>query len=313
MTQEGLPQRFKSTNEKKHHMQDIEKWREAGRIAAEALEYGRTLIKNGAVVREVCDKIDAKIIALGALPAWPTQIGLDDVAAHATPDHDDDTTFDGNIACLDVGAHIDGCVGDNALTVDLSGKYGTLVKASKEALDAAIRTVRVGATLGEIGRAIEDVMSSHGVQSVRNLSGHGIEPFVIHAKPSIPNFDTKDKRTLTGNQIIAIEPFSTDGAGMVAEADQANIFAVQNDKTVRSPFGREILTFVKKEYGALPFCSRWLVAKFGAGKTQFALNELLKNGVLHAHPPLIERSGGMVAVFEKTLFVGEKVEVLTKL
>src|ERR1041385_8206807 len=130
-------------------MENLESWRKAGKIAAQALEYGRGLIKNGAIVREVCDKIDAKIIALGAKPAWPTQVGLDAVAAHFTPDHEDQTVFENNLVCLDVGAHVDGFVGDNATSVDLSGKYSDIIKASDEALKAAIKTVRVGATLGE--------------------------------------------------------------------------------------------------------------------------------------------------------------------
>ena len=128
-------------------MEDFDKWKKAGKIAAEALEYGRGLIKNGAVIREVCDKIDQKIIDIGALPAWPTQVGLDAVAAHSTPEDDDNSVFDNNLVCLDVGAHIDGCIGDNALSVDLSGKYSDILKASDEALKNAMKTVKVGVTL----------------------------------------------------------------------------------------------------------------------------------------------------------------------
>ncbi|MBI4146451.1 type II methionyl aminopeptidase [Candidatus Woesearchaeota archaeon] len=293
-------------------MQDLDKWRKAGKVAAEALEYGRGLIKNGAKIVEVCDKVDQKIRDLGALPAWPSQVGLDSVAAHWTPDLDDDAVFDNNLVCLDVGAHVDGCVGDNACSVDLSGKYNDLLKASEDALNAAIKVVRVGASLGEIGAAIQEAMDKHGVVPVRNLCGHGISPWVIHDKPSVPNYDTNDKRALQGDQIIAIEPFSTNGAGLVVEAERANIFALENKRPVRSPFAREILSFVEREFNVLPFASRWIVKKFGVAKTNLALNELLRAGVLHAYPPLVEKDKGMVAVFEKTLFVGDKVEVLTR-
>jgi len=292
-------------------MENLDKWRQAGKIAAEALEYGRGLIKNGAVVREVCDKIDQKIIDLGAKPAWPSQVGLDAVAAHSTPEHDDMAVFDNNLVCLDVGAHVDGCVGDNALSVDLSGKYGDIMKASEEALRAAIKTVRIGASLGEIGKAIQDVIEGYKLAPVRNLSGHGISPWVIHDKPSVPNFDTKDNKTLQGDQIIAIEPFATNGAGLIYEAEQGNLFALVNVKPVRSPFAREVLSFIGENYKNLPFTTRWLIKQFGVGKTNFALNELMRLGMLHAYPPLIEKNKGMVAVFEKTLYVGDKVEILT--
>lgn len=294
-------------------MEDLDKWKKAGKIAAEALEYGRGLIKNGAVIREVCDKIDQKIIELGAKPAWPSQIGLDAVAAHSTPEDDDNSVFDNQLVCLDVGAHIDGCIGDNAVSVDLSGKYSDILKASEEALKNAMKTVRVGVTLGEIGRVIQETIQSYNLQPVKNLCGHGISPWIIHDKPSIPNFDTKDMRTLQGDQIIAIEPFATDGAGMIYEADHGNIFALVNVKPVRSPYAREILKFIGENYNNLPFTTRWLIKQFGKGKTSLGLNELMRAGILHAYPPLIEKNKGMVAVFEKTLYVGEKVEVLTKI
>ncbi len=294
-------------------MEDLDKWRKAGKIAAEALEYGRQLIKNGAVIREVCDKIDQKIIDLGAKPAWPSQMGLDAVAAHSTPSDDDNSVFDNNLVCLDVGAHIDGCVGDNATSVDLSGKYKDILKASEEALNNAIKVVKIGATLGEIGRVIQETIEKHGLVPVRNLSGHGISPWVIHDAPSIPNFDTKDDRALQGDQIIAIEPFATNGAGMIYEAEQANLFSLVGKRPVRSAYAREILQFIETNYNTLPFTKRWLVKQFGLGKTNLALNEMLRLGMLHPYPPLIEKNKGMVAVFEKTLYVGDKVEILTKI
>jgi methionyl aminopeptidase len=129
---------------------EYEKWKKAGRIAAEALQYGKSLIKPGASMREVCDKVDAKIIELGARPAWPTQIGCNEVAAHYTPDPDDDAVFQDELVCLDVGAHVDGYVGDNALTVDLSGKHGKFVEAAKHAMEAAAKMVKPGASISEI-------------------------------------------------------------------------------------------------------------------------------------------------------------------
>ncbi len=294
-------------------MDDFDKWKKAGKVAAEALEYGKSLIKNGAVIREVCDKIDQKVFDLGARPAWPAQIGLNSVAAHATPDPDDDAVFDNQVVCLDVGAHVDGCVGDNALSVDLSGEYSDILKAADEALKNAIKVVQVGVSLGEIGKVIQETMESHNCVPVRNLSGHGISPWVIHDKPSVPNYNTKDERTLEGDQIIAIEPFATNGAGSIYESEQGNIFSLVDKKPVRSAYAREVLQFVEEEYNTLPFTTRWLSKKFGLGKTNLALKELNRLGMLHAYPPLLERGKGMVAVFEKTLFVGDKVEVTTKI
>lgn len=292
-------------------MEELDNWKKAGRIAAEALEYGKHLIVNGAVIREVCDKIDKKIAELGALPAWPTQVGLDAVAAHFTPEYDDNSVFDDNLVCLDVGAHVDGFVGDNATSVDLSGKYSDVLKASEQALNNAIALVKEGVALGEIGKAIQKTIESFSLVPVRNLSGHGISQWVIHDKPSIPNYNTNDQRELQKG-IIAIEPFATNGAGMVQEADKSSIFAVVSVKPVRSPYSREILNFILSHYKNLPFARRWLVAEFGIGKANLALNEFAQLGMIHSYPPLVDKNKGVVAVFEKTLHIGEKTEVLTK-
>lgn len=292
-------------------MENIEKWRETGKITAEALMFGKKLIKPGAKLIDVADAIDNKIISLGAKPAWPTQISLNEVAAHFTAEPADETILKDQLVSIDVGAHIDGFVGDTACTVDLSGKNAKLIEATKEALRNAIKTVAIGVEIREIGRVIEETIKKFGFLPIKNLSGHGISRWTIHDEPSIPNYDNGDKTVLKKGQIIAIEPFATTGGGMVDEADKGNLFSLTHPKPVRSPFAREILSFISQNYQTLPFTTRWLTAKFGVGKTNLGLRELLLSGSLHAHPPLIEVSKGLVSVYEQTLLVDDKVEVLT--
>lgn len=292
--------------------EDIEDWRKAGKIAAQALQHGGKLIKKDASLLEVSDEIEKKIIDLGGQIAFPAQISCDHLAAHYCADPDDKTLFKDQIACLDVGVHVNGAIGDNALTVDLSGKYADLVKASREALNNAIKIIQIGTTLGEIGKTIQETISSHGFSPIKNLSGHGLDYYNIHTSPTIPNFDTGDKIKLEKGMVIAVEPFATDGAGMIYELDRANIFALINPKPVRSPFAREILKFITHNYKTLPFTTRWLSKKFGLGKTNFALRELLKNEIIKQFPPLPEKNKGMVSQAEHTLLIDDKVEILTK-
>jgi methionyl aminopeptidase len=186
-----------------------EDWIKAGKIAAETLEHGRLMIKKGNKLVDVCDACDKKIYELGAIPAFPSQISCNDIAAHFCPEENDETVFDEQLASLDVGACLNGAIGDNAVTVDLSGKYSDLVKASRDALNNALKTVKVGATLGEIGKAIQESIESYGFSPIRNLSGHGLASYNIHDKPSIPNFDTGDDTQLEEGMHIAIEPFAT--------------------------------------------------------------------------------------------------------
>ncbi len=292
--------------------ENIDNWRKAGRIAAQALQYGAKLLKKGAILREVCDAVDQKIIDLGAKPGWPTQVGCDEVAAHYTPDPDDNTACEDQLICLDVGAHVDGCIGDNALTVDLSGKYSDLAKTAKSAFEAARKEVKIGAKIKDISAAIQNAITDAGFAPVKNLSGHSISPYVIHDAPTIPNINTNLNTTLVKGQVIAIEPFATTGGGLVDESERANLFALWNKKPVRSQYAREVLKFVEQEYKNLPFTTRWLAKKFGQGRTSLALRELQQAGALHSYPPLVEVDKGMVAVHENTLLVDDKVEVLTR-
>lgn len=293
-------------------MENLEDWKKAGKIAAEALEYGRGLIKKGASLLEVSDKIEEKINKLGAKPAFPVQISCDHFAAHYCAEPDDKTILTNQLVSLDVGVHVNGAIGDNAVTIDLSGDHEDLVKASRDALNNAAKILRIGVPLNEIGRVIQETIQSFNFSPIKNLSGHGLDLFQIHTKPTVPNFDNGNDEELKKGQIIAIEPFATTGAGMIYETERAHIFALKNPKPVRSPFAREILNYIAEEYQTLPFTTRWLSKKFGLGKTNLALRELLHNGSIDKFPPLPEKNKGLVSQAENTFFIGEKVEVLTK-
>ena len=291
--------------------EDLEKWKKACRISAEALAYGKTLIRKGEPVVVVCDKVDEKIMQLGAKPSFPAQISLNHVAAHYCGEKDDPFLLDG-ILKLDVGAHIDGFSGDNALTVDLSGEHEKLVEASREALNAAIEVIRPGITLGEIGRVIEAKIREHGYKPIRNLSGHGIGKFEIHTSPTVPNFDSGDTTRLEDGQIIAIEPFATNGAGMIAESGEAGVFSLGVRRPVRDQFARQLLDEIQQEYGTLPFAKRWLTRKYSTMRVNLAFNQFMQQGIIIQYPPLVEKAKGMVSQAEHTVLVKDKAVVLTR-
>ena len=146
----------------------------AGRISAEVLEYGKSLIKKGNSLLDATEKIEAKIFELGGKPAFPVQISCNEIAAHFCPEEDDNTIFEEQVVSLDLGVHVDGAIGDNAYTIDLSGSYLDLVKAAQKALEQALKITNVGTELREIGKTINDTIKSYGYNPVRNLSGHGL-------------------------------------------------------------------------------------------------------------------------------------------
>ncbi len=291
--------------------EELEKWKKACRVSAEALQYGKTLIKKGEKVIDVCDKMDEKIRQLGAFPSFPAQISLNNVAAHYCGDKDDALVLDG-VVKLDVGAHYEGFLGDTALTVDLTGENENLVKASNEALNAAIEIIRPGITLAEIGDVIEEKIAEYNFKPIRNLSGHGVGKFEIHTSPTIPNFDNNDKTKLEENQIIAIEPFATNGAGLVYESGEAGVFSLIARKPVREQFMREILMEIEK-HETLPFAKKWLTRKFPPLRVNMALNQLLRQGIIMQYPPLVEKNKGLVSQAEHTILVKDKPVVLTRI
>jgi len=290
----------------------ISNLKKAGNIAAQARDYGASMIKPGASVLEVTEAVEKKIVELGGGFAFPTQISLNDVAAHYCADPDDKLIFkEGDIAKIDVGVHIDGYIGDTAVTVDL-GTNPDLVNASHEALAAAIMIAKPGVTLGQLGRAIDAAIRKRGMTPVINLSGHGLDQYVFHGSPSIPNVDTGDRTKLEKGMVIAIEPFATPGKGLIYESGNANIFSQVSEKPVRNMITRDVMKEISK-YRMLPFTTRWLVRKFPLYKVNFALKELMNMDIIRSYPPLPERTHAFVSQAEHTLIVDDEPIVTTRL
>ncbi len=287
----------------------LEKYRQAGRILKEVREAAVGRVQKGAKLYDVAEAIEADIVARGGRPAFPVNISLDAEAAHDTPEPGDIRIFEENIVKVDIGVHVDGYIADTAVTVDLSGRNADLLKASEKALEEAIKAVKAGVSTAEIGSVIEATIDGFGFKPVYNLTGHGLERYVQHAPPSIPNRKMGQGITLQANQVIAIEPFATDGVGLVVEGNFAEIFGVTMMKPVRLPWERDMLKAIQA-FDGLPFARRWLA---GHKRSEKTLDALMRSGVIHAYPVLIEQAGGMVSQAEHTLIVTEDgCEVTTR-
>jgi len=207
--------------------EDLSNFKKAGRIAGEARDFGKSLMKEGALVVEVLDKIEEFIVKKGAGIAFPAQMSFNTVAAHSCSVEDDDRIIEKeDVIKLDVGAHINGFIGDTALTVNLSGEYKELLNASKNALYKSFNLFRDGVSVGVIGSNIQSVITDAGFQPVRNLSGHGLGKYQIHTKPSIPNIALRESAVLHSGMTVACEPFATDGKGLIAESGEATVFSL---------------------------------------------------------------------------------------
>lgn len=288
---------------------DIENWRKAGRIAAEVLEYGKSIIKKDKYLLDVAEKIEKRIFDLGAKPAFPVNISFNETAAHDTPAFDDKRTFQDDLVKLDVGILYNGAIGDTALTIDLTNSNKDLIRAAEDALKNAIKIIRPEISLREIGKEIMTTISEYGFFPIRNLSGHGLKEYNFHAEPTIPNYDNGDEKKLTKGQIIAIEPFATTGAGIVTESGNAQIFQLLNKKPLRDMTARQILNKIES-YQGLPFCLRWL--KFPPLRLNLSIREMERLDMLRKFAPLADKNSGLVAQAEHSVYVDDEAIVLTK-
>ncbi|NJL44156.1 MAG: type II methionyl aminopeptidase, partial [Nitrosarchaeum sp.] len=199
--------------------------------------------------------------------AFPAQSSINACAAHYCPDETDETAYgEDDLVKIDIGAHVEGYVADNAVTVATGKHWKEHITASQDALKAAIKAAVPGASPRDIGAEIEAAIQSHGLEPIRNLSGHGIGHYAIHCEPSIPNYPSPaDQTPLTEGQTIAIEPFATNGAGLIHSKGTATIFMLRGTVTPRSQHARDILKTITA-YQGLPFTTRWLTRIHGRAK-----------------------------------------------
>lgn len=292
--------------------QEIESIRKAGKIVVEVRKFAREFIKKDIPLLEIAEKIERKIIELGGKPAFPTNLGINEFTAHYTPNYNDETKANGLLK-VDFGVEINGYTADNAFSIDLinSEQNKKLIKSSEEALANAIQAVRENKTLGEIGSEIQKSAEKYQFSPIKNLSGHGIEKYELHAGITIPNYDNKSSLVLKDG-IYAIEPFITIGQGLVYDGKPSGIYQLKGEAGIRDKNAREIYNYIIGEYKTLPFCSRWLVKKFGT-RALLSLSLIEQTGAIHQFSQLIEKSKSPVAQTEHTIIINEgKVEVVTE-
>ncbi len=287
-----------------------EKILQAGKIAAQVRDWIKPQIKKDVLLLELAEKIEEKIIELGGKPAFPTNLGINDVTAHYTPTYNDETKAYGLLK-IDFGVSVDGWISDTAFSVDLenSDENKKLIEVSEKALQNVIKILKPEISLGEVGKIIQQTIESEDLSPIANLTGHSIEQYELHSGKTIPNIVNKNPETF-GTGIFAIEPFVTKGNGRVYEGKPSGIYSLQNEKNPRSQIAREVLEYIIENYKTLPFCSRWIVKEFGT-KALFGLRELEKINVLHQYPQLIESSHNNVAQSEHTILIEKDKVVVT--
>jgi methionyl aminopeptidase len=284
----------------------LEYYLDAGRIASSILQEGSSFIRPGVTILEVVEKTEDMVAAKGAELAFPLNISINECAAHDTASKGDMRVFnEGEMVKFDLGVHIDGYIADIATTVDL-GDHSQLLEASRAALEAAIALVQPGIRVGELGGAIQEEIEKRGFHPVVNLTGHGLDRFVIHRSPNVPNIRIAGSCVLEEDMVFAIEPFASSGSGVVSDRKRTEIFRQIGLKPVRLPAARRILDEIGNRHG-LPFARRWLAEEH----PDIPIRHLLSAGLLHPYPVLADLPGSFVSQHEHTIIVTDGGSIVT--
>lgn len=289
---------------------ELTKLKQAGEFAKQVKDYARAIIKPKTPLLEIAEKIENKILELGGKPAFPVNLSINEIAAHFTPSYNEISTAHGLLK-VDIGVHVDGFTADTAFSLDLedNNENKKLIEAAESALKEAIEKISYNIPLKEIGKSIETAIVKFGFQPIINLSGHSIEQYELHSGITIPNHNNSQEFKLPEGT-YAIEPFATSGTGKVIDGKPSGIYKLEKEGSVRDSFAREVLSYIKEEYKSLPFCSRWLVKKFGT-RALIALKRIEEAGLLHQYPQLVEQNRKPVAQAEHTVVITKTEKIVT--
>jgi methionyl aminopeptidase len=295
------------------------------RLAAEAhrqtRQYIQKWIKPGMTMIEICEELEntaRKLIAENGLKAglaFPTGCSRNHCAAHYTPNAGDPTVLEyDDVVKIDFGTHINGRIIDCAFTHTFNPKYDKLVEAVRDATNTGIRAAGIDVQLCEIGSAIQEVMESYEleldgktypIKSIRNLNGHSISPYRIHAGKTVPIVKGGEATVMEENEFYAIETFGSTGRGVVHDDMDCSHYMKNFESSyvpLRLQSSKTLLNIINKNFGTLAFCKRWL-DRAGATKYQMALKDLCDKGVVDAYPPLCDIKGCYTAQFEHTIML----------
>lgn len=305
--------------------------RRAAEVHRQVRKYVQKIAVPGVKLIDMCEKLEEtvrtliEVDGLKAGIAFPTGCSLNHVAAHWTPNGGDKTVLGyDDVMKIDFGTHVEGRIIDCAFTVAHNPRYNPLLEAVREATNTGIKTAGVDVRLCDIGAAIQEVMESYEVEldgttyqvkSVRNLNGHSISPYHIHAGKSVPIVKGGEATRMEEGEFFAIETFGSTGKGYVREDLEVSHYMKNFDVgyvPLRLPRAKQLLNTIDKNFGTLAFCRRYL-DRLGEQKYLMGLKNLCDAGVVDPYPPLVDAKGSYVAQYEHTIYLHPtKKEVLTR-
>jgi methionyl aminopeptidase len=244
--------------------------RHSGRLAAEMLDYITDFVKPGITTGEIDDlcvafhkKHNATAGPLG-FHGYPKSVctSVNEVICHGIPGKQ--VLRDGDIINIDVTPILDGWVGDTSRMFyvgNVPAKARKLCEATYEAMMRGIGQVRPGATLGDVGHAIQSYAENLGYSVVRDFGGHGIGR-VMHTVPQVLHYGSRGKGLrLEAGMFFTIEPMLNIGTpdgefmadGWTVKTRDRSLSAQFEHTVAVTETGFEIFTLSPKGYHFPPY------------------------------------------------------------
>ncbi len=207
---------------------EIEQMRRAGRMVGETLGELVEMVQPGRKLSELDQFVIDKFKRQDVTPTFLGYQGFPHTICASINDQivhgfaTERQLQEGDILSIDLGATIDGWVGDSATTVGvgtISADAQRLLDVTAESLTAGIATARIGVRKGDIAAAIQEVIESAGYGVVRGYVGHGVGRD-MHEPPSMPNYGRRGSgMTMRRGMVVALEPMATIGDPATAVLD----------------------------------------------------------------------------------------------
>lgn len=331
-------QQYRTTNEEKRHLDRMNEdflteYRQGAEIHRQTRAWAQKNIKPGMDLHTIAQGIEDCTRALTghqgleegdgliAGVGFPTGLSINHCAAHYTPNTTSKKWIVGeqDVLKVDFGVHVNQRIVDSAFTMTWDPKYDSLLAAVKDATNTGVREAGIDVRVGEIGAAIQEAMESYEVEldgktypvkCIRNLNGHDIVQGSIHGGKSVPIVKSNDMTKMEEGEIFAIETFGSTGRGLVQDDMECSHYALRPDAPnvpLRVSSARSLLSVIKKNFGTLPWCRRYL-DRLGQEKYLLGLNNLVSSGIVQDYPPLVDQKGCYTAQFEHTILLRPNVK-----
>ena len=336
---------YRTTNEEKRYLDNtnadfLSDYRQAAETHRQVRQWAQKNIKPGQTLTEIANGIEDSVRrlvghdgltegdALIAGMGFPTGLNLDDVAAHYSPNAGCKKVLQqNNVMKVDIGVHVNGRIVDSAFTMAFDPMYDNLLAAVKDATDTGVREAGIDVRLGELGGYIQEAMESYEceingmtypIKPIRNITGHNILPYSIHGTKTVPFVKSGDTTKMEEGDVFAIETFGSTGKGRCVDDGEVSHYALYSDAPnvdLRLSSAKSLLNTIKKNFGTLPWCRRYL-DRIGQDKyllgvrmplcqkmhfmwlTNGQLKNLVNSGIVQDYPPLVDKKGSYTAQFE---------------